>query len=106
MLWGFKLPVLRSIVDSRRESRRWSLSPAIMAANGSGRPPGTYGVIMLGLLGLFSADAYATRRDSQKLSMQASEPLLKRVEASCPFRADLVKPQLHWLLRAISKSEQ
>jgi hypothetical protein len=77
-----------------------------MAANGSGRPPETSAVIILGLIGLFSTACYETRRDSQTLSVQASEPLPKKEAAFCPFHVDLEKQPSHWPSPPISKSEQ
>ena len=64
--------------------------PAIMASNGSGRPPGTYGMITLALLGLLSMDAYETRRDNQKPLQLESGLLKKREGVFCRSHAALV----------------
>ena len=98
MQWGFPRLPSRSFAQFLDNHPHFS-SPAISASNGSGRPPGTYGVIALGLLGLFSLDAYETRLASQTLSMQESKPLKKRAGAYCPFHADSEKPPVPWLFR-------
>lgn len=89
----------------RPTGKRWSF-PVIMAASGSGRPPGTYGLLTLGLLGLFSADVYATRRDSQTLSIQEREPSRKWAGESCRSHVVTEKQQSLWPWRATSESAQ
>jgi hypothetical protein len=70
-----------------------------MASGSSGRPPGTPALLVLGLLGLFSLDAYETRRDRMKPLQLESKPLKKREGAFCPFLADSGKPPVPWLFR-------
>jgi hypothetical protein len=77
-----------------------------MVPNGPVRPPKTYALITLTLMGLVSLDAYETRRDSRKLSMRAPEPLPKKAEAFCHSRAVSEKRRAPWLWRPIFKSEQ
>ena len=78
--------------------RLWSF-PAIMASGGSGRPPGTPALLVLGLLGLFSLDAYETRRDSQKPLQLELKPLKTREGAFCPSHQVMAKLYVPWLFR-------
>jgi hypothetical protein len=70
-----------------------------MASGGSGRPPGTPALITLGLLGLFSLDAYETQRDKMKPLQLESKPLKKKEAAFCPFLADSGRAVWPWLFR-------
>jgi len=72
------------------QSLRLWLYPAIMAAGGSGRPPGNHVLITLGLLGLFSLDASEKRRANQKPLQLESKPLKKREVGFCRSHAALV----------------
>jgi hypothetical protein len=56
-------------------------------------------MITLALLGLFSMDAYETRRDNQKLLQLESKPLKKREGVFCPFLADSGRAVWPWLFR-------
>jgi hypothetical protein len=70
-----------------------------MAAGGSGRPPGTYVLITLGLLGLFSLDAYQTNSDRMKPLQLESKPLKKKEWEFCPYHQVMAKLYVPWLFR-------